>query len=194
MRKQNIQMLVLVSILVLCILGYLLVKAMPEEETQVNSQSHMVTNVIQEDVVEISYLYEGDIIELAKENDMWVVKENMTWNLEQSMIDTMLGYICSITTDTVIEDPQSLEEYGLLNPSNTICLTLSDGGVVQLLIGDYINMTGEYYALLAGDVNVYTVSSYIPMAFEKSVEELLVIEEAAEETTEETPVEVSREE
>ena len=69
MRKQNIQMLVLVSILVLCILGYLLVKAMPEEETQVNSQSHMVTNVIQEDVVEISYLYEGDIIELAKEND-----------------------------------------------------------------------------------------------------------------------------
>lgn len=194
MRKQNIQMLVLVSILVLCILGYLLVKAMPEEETQVNSQSHMVTNVIQEDVVEISYLYEGDIIELAKENDMWVVKENMAWNLEQSMIDTMLGYICSITTDTVIEDPQSLEEYGLLNPSNTICLTLSDGGVVQLLIGDYINMTGEYYALLAGDVNVYTVSSYIPMAFEKSVEELLVIEEAAEETTEETPVEVSREE
>ena len=194
MRKQNIQMLVLVSILVLCILGYLLVKAMPEEETQVNSQSHMVTNVIQEDVVEISYLYEGDIIELAKENDMWVVKENMAWNLEQSMIDIMLGYICSITTDTVIEDPQSLEEYGLLNPSNTICLTLSDGGVVQLLIGDYINMTGEYYALLAGDANVYTVSSYIPMAFEKSVEELLVIEEAAEETTEETPVEVSREE
>ena len=185
MRKQNIQILVLVTVLVLCICGYFFVKSIPEEETQVNSESYTVSNVVQTDVVGISYLYEGDIIELVKENDTWIAKENKALKLEQSTIETMLEYVCSITTDTIIESPQSLEEYGLLNPSNTICLSLSDESVVQLLIGDYMDMTGEYYALLAGDANVYMISSYIPVMFEKSVDELIAVEETTKEINEE---------
>lgn len=199
MKKQNAQLIVLVTVLILCICGYFVVKGMPEEETEVTSQSYTVSNVDQNDVIEMSYFYEGEIINLIKTNDEWKLKDDASVNLEQSVIETMLGYVCSITTDTVIESPESLAEYGLTNPSNTICLTLSDESVVQLLIGDYMDITGEYYALLAGDSKVYTISSYIASSFQKSTLDLIAEEEeetteAVEETTEETVEETTAEE
>lgn len=176
MKKQNAQLIVLVTVLILCICGYFVVKEMPEEETEVTSQSYTVSNVDKNDVIEMSYFYEGEIINLIKTNDEWKLKEDSSVNLEQSVVETMLGYVCSITTDTVIESPESLAEYGLTNPSNTICLTLSDESVVQLLIGDYMDITGEYYALLAGDSKVYTISSYIASSFQKSTLDLIAEE------------------
>lgn len=176
MKKQSAQLLILVTILILCVGGYFAVRSLPEE-TEVTSESYTVSQIDKETVVEISYLNEGEIIELKKEDDTWSLVSDPSIALEQSKIDTMLGYVCSISTDTVIEGVDSLEEYGLTNPSNTICLTLEDGSAVQFLIGDYMDMTGDYYLLLAGDVNVYTVSSYIPSAFEKSVEDLTATEE-----------------
>ena len=182
MKKQKRQLLIIIGILILCMGGYFLAKKMPkEEEVTVGTESHTVTSITQEEVTEISYLYEGDIIELIKEDDVWKSKKDKALLLDQTAIGNMLSYVCSITTDTVIENPESLEEYGLTNPENTVCLTLSDGSIVQLLIGDYLDITGEYYALLAGDTNVYTVSSYIPSVFAKSLDMLVeVVEETAE--------------
>ena len=173
MKKQNAQMIVLLTVLILCVCGYFVVKEIPEEETEVASQSYTVSNVDQSNVIGMSYFYEGEIINLAKENDVWILEDDKTLSLDQSVIENMLGYVCSITTDTVIEEPESLAEYGLSNPSNTVCLTLSDESVVQLLIGDYMDLTGEYYALLAGDSKVYTIPSYIAAAFEKSIDDLI---------------------
>lgn len=195
MKKQNAQMLLLITILILCICGYFIVKSIPEE-TEVISESYTVSSVAQEEVIGMSYLYEGNIVDLIKEKDTWTVKDNEELSLDQSIIENMLGYVCSITTDTKIDSPEALADYGLSNPSNTICLTLKDESVVQLLIGDYIDMTGEYYVLLAGDANVYTISSYIPVAFEKSVDELIAEEETTEAVTaeEETTEVVTAEE
>lgn len=198
MKKQNAQMIILLTILLLCVCGYFLVKMMPKEDEEVISDSYTVTNVVQEDVVGMSYLHEGKIVELIKENNIWKVKENCSLNLDQTVIEGMLGDICSITTDTVIEEPETLAEYGLSNPSNTVCLTLSDQSIIQVLIGDYVDLTAEYYALLAGDSKVYTIPSYVAVTFEKSVEELLVKEEennseTSKETTEENAEETIEE-
>lgn len=172
MKKQSVQFILLVTILLLCICGYFVVHSMPKEEEEQAAESYQVTDVDTQEVKGISYLYEGEIIDLIKEEDTWVFSEDPGILLDQSKIETMLGYVCAIDTDTMILSPDSLAEYGLSNPSNTICLTLSDDSIVQLLVGDYLDITGEYYALLAGDPNVYTISSYIPSAFEKSIDDL----------------------
>lgn len=183
MKKQKKQFSLIICILVLCAGGYFAAKKLPDEEkTTVGTKSHTVTSITQEEVAELSYLYEGNIIELIKEGDVWKSKEDMRLSLDQTVISNMLSYVCSITTETVIENPESLAEYGLTNPENTICLTLSDGSNVQLLVGDYLDITGEYYALVAGDTNVYTISSYIPSTFNKALDMLV---ETQEETTEE---------
>ena len=194
MKKQNAQMIVLVTVLILCICGYFIVKAMPEEETEVSSEAYTVVNVDQNDVKGISYFYEGKIIDLVKENEVWTLEEDPELEVDQSIIETMLEYICYISTDTVIESPESLAEYGLANPSNTVCLTLSDNSVVQVLIGDYMDMTGEYYALVAGDSKVYTISSYIASIFEKSLDDLIVVEKNIEGIAEESVIEAATEE
>lgn len=182
MKKQKVQIWIFLIVLVICVFGYLAAKQLPEEETAVSSEAQTVSNVVKENVVELSYIYEGEIIELVKNEDAWQLKEDDSIKLDQDQIETMLGYVCSISTDTVIEEPEDLVNYGLSNPANTICLTLKDGGVVQLLIGDCMDITGEYYALLAGDPKVYTISSYIVTNFEKSLDELI---DTTEETTEE---------
>ncbi len=182
MKKQRRQFFIIVVVLILCIGGYLVAKNIPkEEEVTVGTNSHTVTSITQDNVTGLSYLYEGDIVDLVKEDDVWKSAEDKSLSLDQTVVSNMLSYVCSIETDTVIENPDSVSEYGLTNPQNTICLTLADGSSVQLLIGDYLDISGEYYAQLAGDANVYTVSSYIPSTFSKSLD-LLVVEE--EETTE----------
>ena len=184
MKKQKRQFFIIVCILVFCVGGYLIAKNIPkEEETTVGTESRTVTSITQSEVSGLSYLYEGNIIELIKEDGIWKSSEDKNLSLDQTVISNMLSYVCSITTDTVIENPESLAEYGLTNPENTISLTLADGSLVQLLIGDYLDINGEYYALLAGDTNVYTISSYIPSTFNKSLDMLIVTEE---ETTQET--------
>ncbi len=183
MKKQKKQFFIIICILVLCVGGYLIAKNLPEEEeTTVGTKSHTVTSITQSEVAGLSYLYEGNIIELVKEDEVWKNNEDKSLSLDQTVVSNMLSYVCSITTETVIENPESLAEYGLTNPENTISLTLSDGSNVQLLIGDYLDINGEYYALLAGDTKVYTISSYIPSTFNKSLD-LLVVKE--EETTQE---------
>lgn len=183
MKKQKRQFVIILCLLILCVGGYLAAKSIPkEEETTVGTESLTVTSITQENVTEISYLCEGDIVELVKEEDVWKSKEDKSLSLDQTAVGNMLSYVCSITTDTVIESPASVSEYGLTNPENTISLTLADGSNVQLMIGDYLDITGEYYAQLAGDTNVYTVSSYIPSTFNKSLDLLVVTEEETTET------------
>lgn len=180
MKKQKKQFLFIIVILILFVAGYLIAGNLPdEEETVIGTESHNVTSIVQENVTEISYMYEDDIVELIKEEDVWKSKEDKSLSLDQSVISTMLSYICSITTDTVIENPNDVRDYGLINPANTITLTLEDNSSVQLLIGDYLELTGQYYAQLSGDPNVYMISSYIPSYFNKSVDMLIITEETS---------------
>lgn len=191
MKKQKMQTIILLVLLVICVLGYLITKKMPdEEETQVSSEKQTVTNVDKEKVIGLSYLCEGKIIELTKTENGWKAENDITLELEQETVETMLGYACNITTDTVIDEPEELANYGLSNPANTICLTLEDECVIQILIGDCMEMTGEYYVLLAGDPKVYTISEYIVTNFEKTLEELVAeVETTSEENLEEIIIE-----
>ena len=68
MKKQKKQFSLIICILVLCAGGYFAAKKLPdEEETTVGTKSHTMTSITQEEVAELSYLYEGNIIELIKE-------------------------------------------------------------------------------------------------------------------------------
>ena len=186
MKKQKKQFFIIICILVLCVGGYFVAKNLPdeEEETTVGTQSHTVTSIVQDNVTGLSYLYEGDIVDLVKEDGVWKSSEDKSLSLDQTAVSNMLSYACSITTETVIENPESVSEYGLTNPQNTICLTLTDGSSVQLLIGDYLDIAEAYYAQLAGDANVYTIANYIPSAFSKSLDMLVAAEEETTEATE----------
>lgn len=175
MKKQRIQLILIVIVLILLIGGYFWVKNMntqKEADKKNESSAVSVTNVVQDDVTEMEYLKDGKTITLIREGTLWYDKEDKGITLQQSDINTMLSYACSISTETVIEQPQELSEYGLDNLYNTISLTLKDSSVVQIMIGDYLSISGEYYAMTSGDSMVYTIPSYYVSAFDKSIEDL----------------------
>lgn len=173
MKKQKVQLIVVAILLVLCIAGYFIIKNVNKNtEQEATTTTITVTNVESDNVKEIEYIYNGEAIAFIKDGDTWYYKNDKNITILQSEITTMLGYVCNVMTSTKIDNPEVLSVYGLDNPENTISMTLSDGSVVQIIVGDYLSITGEYYAMTSGDDAVYTIPSYCVSAFGKSIDEL----------------------
>ena len=185
MKKQKIQLIIIGIILIFVVAAYTIIKnsgSSQEEETKTVNIN--VTNVTEGDVTELEYIYQGKTMDFVKQKDTWYYKGDKNIPIVQSDITNMVSYACSISTNTVIEQPEELKNYGLENPTNTVSLTLQDGSVVQIMIGDYLSITGDYYAMVTGDSSIYTIASYYATCFEKSIDELTEQEETISEVKE----------
>ena len=101
--------------------------------------------------------------------------------MNQTLVSSLVNNIAGITTESVVEQPEDLSEYGLDNPVRTIKATLENGSGIIIYVGNQNDLTGDYYIRLEGDDQVYGISSYVVTAFDKEPEEF--IEETEEETT-----------
>lgn len=177
MKKQKNQIIVVGVILILLVISYVFVKKMNfDDTTEEETESYTITNLSDDDVVKMQYTNNQKQLEFVKEDDTWHTTEDESLTLDQDAISTMISYACNITCKTQIVKPEDLSQYGLMEPANTIVLTLSNQDTVTIYIGDYITMTGEYYLMKEGDENVYAVDSYYASSFEKSLDDLLVQE------------------
>lgn len=182
MKKQRIQMIIILVLLVICACGYYFVSHNDLEETEeVNVSTIHLTNAQADSIENLSFYYNGELQKYTKENDIWYFESDKSLEISQSDLKNMVTYICSISPSKVISDPSGLEEYGLDNPANTISFTTTDGVTQTLYIGDYFDMDGTNFARIDGDNNVYTVASYYANTFAKNVSDLVVTEEAEEE-------------
>ena len=66
--------------------------------------------------------------------------------------------LADITATRALENVTDFTQYGLDEPQSVISYTTADGASVEILTGDYNDVSGEYYAQLAGEHTVYTVS------------------------------------
>lgn len=126
---------------------------------------------------------------LYQERDEWIYDGDTSCNLDESVIETMLGKVASITADECLSEPESLDSYGLDVPSGQITLT-TDEETVTLFIGNRNAITGSYYLKKDGDDKVYLVSSTVASACTKNISDLLT----EEDTETEEPEELSTEE
>lgn len=77
-------------------------------------------------------------------------------------------------------DYDTLSDYGLDTPSNTI--TMADGtNTVTLLLGNKNEMLSQYYVKREEEDTVYLVSVSLETVFGKSVGDLTEVEESTEE-------------
>lgn len=182
MKKQKIQLIIFAVFLVIFITGYFMIKnSNIKDENDLEKTSDIkVTDVTSTDVIEMEYLKDGKTLDFVKDGDSWYYKDDKSIPIIQTDLTTMLDYACSISTKTVIDAPEDLKTYGLNNPANTISLTLKDGSIVQIMIGDYLSITGDYYAMVTGDDNIYAISSYYATSFDKSLDDLTEKETSTE--------------
>lgn len=185
MQKQKKQLLVMVILLVIGILVYagIGVYNKKQEEKQAAEEEAnkiTVTDMNCDDITSFSYQYEGELLEFVKEDGTWYYKADKSISIDQDVITSMLETASGLDAETAVTDYDTLSDYGLDTPSNTI--TMADGtNTVTLLLGNKNEMLSQYYVKREEEDTVYLVSVSLETVFGKSVGDLTEVEESTEE-------------
>ena len=184
MKKQKIQMLVIVVILLLCIVAYFLATRYAKQQEQRDKDSETqgqvnLTVIDPDDVDAFSYIADGTTYSYTKNKDTWTCENDTSLKMDADSIATLLGNLKKITAAEAIDDYDSIADYGLDQPQNTITVTCGNE-TTTIDIGDYNEMLHEYYIKISGDDKIYLADSTLKDAFSKKPDTMVQQEESTE--------------
>ena len=184
MKKQKIQMLVIVVILLLCIVAYFLATRYAKQQEQRDKDSETqgqvnLTVIDPDDVDAFSYIADGTTYSYTKNKDTWTCENDTSLKMDADSIATLLGNLKKITAAEAIDDYDSIADYGLDQPQNTITVTCGNE-TTTIDIGDYNGMLQEYYIKISGDDKIYLADSTLKDAFSKKPDTMVQQEESTE--------------
>ena len=184
MKKQKIQMLVIVVILLLCIVAYFLATRYAKQQEQRDKDSETqgqvnLTVIDPDDVDAFSYIADGTTYSYTKNKDTWTCENDTSLKMDADSIATLLGNLKKITAAEAIDDYDSIADYGLDQPKNTITVTCGNE-TTTIYIGDYNEMLQEYYIKISGDDKIYLADSTLKDAFSKKPDTMVQQEESTE--------------
>lgn len=184
MKKQKIQMLVIVVILLLCIVAYFLATRYAKQQEQRDKDSETqgqvnLTVIDPDDVDAFSYIADGTTYSYTKNKDTWTCENDTSLKMDADSIATLLGNLKKITAAEAIDDYDSIADYGLDQPQNTITVTCGNE-TTTIDIGDYNEMLQEYYIKISGDDKIYLADSKLKDAFSKKPDTMMQQEESTE--------------
>lgn len=184
MKKQKIQMLVIVVILLLCIVAYFLATRYAKQQEQRDKDGETqgqvnLTVIDPDDVDAFSYIADGTTYSYTKNKDTWTCENDTSLKMDADSIATLLGNLKKITAAEAIDDYDSIADYGLDQPQNTITVTCGNE-TTTIDIGDYNEMLQEYYIKISGDDKIYLADSTLKDAFSKKPDTMVQQEESTE--------------
>lgn len=184
MKKQKIQMLVIVVILLLCIVAYFLATRYAKQQEQRDKDSETqgqvnLTVIDPDDVDAFSYIADGTTYSYTKNKDTWTCENDTSLKMDADSIAILLGNLKKITAAEAIDDYDSIADYGLDQPQNTITVTCGNE-TTTIDIGDYNEMLQEYYIKISGDDKIYLADSTLKDAFSKKPDTMVRQEESTE--------------
>ena len=135
-----------------------------------------IIDVNYDDVIKISYQYDSMEMAFEKEDGNWVYSFDQSLEITQYYITYMVSEAANLFAVDRIEGVTDMSQYGLTDPSNTICIeTVNESNIIY--IGDYNEVTGVYYVCKPSDTTVYTISSSLLSSVDYGLEDLVMIEE-----------------
>lgn len=187
MKKQKIQMCILLAVCGLCVGGYFAISR-HEFEIKEELSEVLVTDFNKDDVTGLTVSGDYELKLVKGDDGVWKEESIPEKTIKQECVNMLLSEIDNITTsETVIEAPEDLSQYGLDEPFRTITAELSDGTSVTLCAGAKSDLLSKYYVKTESGESVYMVDSYIVEDFAKMPEELVEEETTGtEDTGEET--------
>lgn len=167
-KKRNFTtILLLLLVLIFVVAGYGLLKSHNDKvEQEEVAQEEQDTSIKLQDfeaesIVNISVESAEEQFLFVKKDDNWVLDGEEEYPLSQSKLTSMAAGIAQLSaTRLVVEAPEDLSEYGLLNPSLLIKAVTVEGKEYSLQLGEQLTTDTDYYGQIAGDNAVYV----IPMA------------------------------
>ena len=202
MKKQKVQLLSLLIVLVLLAGSYFGIRKYndiqaqkPEETTDI-----VLLDLERDDIIRIRCDFGEYQYEYEKTDGTWHYTEDPSLNLTQYRLNNIASGYASLAAREVIENVTDPDQYGLKSPSGRVTIQTADAEY-SYLIGDYNRISGVYYLAQADssdteqtDVStVYVVESSLVTCLKLNVEDIIEEEEESTEAgenveTEETTV------
>lgn len=179
-KKRGLILLILLIAAVLMGVGYFALsksnaKKEAENEKEIEDKSIELLTIAQDDIVKMSYNKDKTNFDLVKENDIWYLQDDKDFPLNQSKIDDMASQADGLTAVQIVtENPENLDEYGLLEPCLTVNFKTKDKET-SMIIGDK-SINGRYMKLSDSDT-IYIVETTVYEKFDYVKSDLMQLEE-----------------
>lgn len=178
MKKQKGKKLLLAVIILALLLGvYLFLQKWnqsQEEAEETEAAAEQVMSVASDEIEELALQNGNGQFVFLKSEEGWVYEEDADFPLNQDTLDDAAGNLEEVTANRTLENPAELSEYGLDSPAVQVTVKKTDGTELTLQIGNVNSSTGDYYAKLDGEDEVYTIGSSVASAFESSLYDFAV--------------------
>lgn len=162
-QKRTFRILLTVAIVLAVALAAVLIyksrSAKAQEEAEAQAQADAVITQDQE-YTDLSY-YNGSatLSFTLDEEGSWVWADDPTFPLNQTTVTAIVDLLTSLTPQQTITDGDTLEAYGLDNPSATVTASGADGVSLSLSLGKTTTDGQSYYMMMNGDEStVYIIS------------------------------------
>jgi len=181
MKRQRIQLLFLLTALLLLAGGFLILRQRRQNQERQEAEADetsevLVLDVAAEEVVKLSYEYEGENCSFEKEEDTWYVAGDRSREVAQYTVSSMVSGVAPLKAEQVIGEVTDLGQYGLEEPE-TITFATADASY-SILVGETNNITDVCYIKLPENPEVYAVKASLIRQFEKGLDEVAPLAES----------------
>jgi hypothetical protein len=149
--KRAKKLYVLLAVLVAACLVTFAVTRMEERQEAIKNSDEIILEVPTDSVQSLSWTYNGQSLAFHRD-ETWLYDEDEAFPVDEDKMADLLDQFQSFGVSFVIEDADSLGQYGLDDPECTITLT-TDSDSYEILLGSYSTMDSERYVSI-GDGNV----------------------------------------
>lgn len=174
MRKQKIQLVVLLAAFLLFALGFYAAKSISvreeEKERAKEAGEYTALSFEADDLVKLEIEREEGNLELDFHEGKWSFvkdinlemeekdEEKKTYEVNTSAADEIRDMLANLTSQNEIAAGEDESEYGLDKPAMTITVTLSDGAAHCVEVGSLNSMLQAYYIRVDHSDTLYTMS------------------------------------
>lgn len=183
MKKQRIQLLLLLAVLAVLAGGFFGLKQynkMQAEKPEEVDDTIMLVDISEKNVIRFAYDYEGETYTFEKEDDIWYYTEDRSLDIIQYRMTSMLSNVAPLQVSDVIENVTDMTQYGLKEPSRVIQYETASQSHI-FYVGDYNSLADVYYICAPSGTTVYTVSTQVVNGFNYTLDEL--VEESSQESS-----------
>jgi len=175
-NKQLKQLIILVVVFVALLAVFFGLRSYNEQQAQLPEEPEEVKEVIidvaKDDIVKITYDYEGETLSFEKKDDTWYYAPDPSLKIVQYHVKSMLAGLAPFEVEHKFENIEDLAQYGLAEPERVISFE-ANGTTYTFYVGIHNEASQIYYICLPGDNTVYTIDSYKIILFNESLDDLV---------------------
>ena len=183
MKKKNTRLMILVVVLVVLCAGYVGIvkyKEVQDQKQQDASEAEEEANKIvlnqMDSITRISFNTTDGELAFTYHDDSWHYEADEAFPLDVSKINLIQNNLNPLEATRKLEEKEDLSNYGLTQPAKTVTVTDASGNQKVLNIGSMNEYSGDYYASIAGDDNVYTIGTELVNSLDVTLDDLLKLD------------------